>query len=413
MSSKPPSDHPLHLNALDCLVTGALFYSLTSLIAVIGVIAGHELLALPTNTSLAVRGDSVSSFANWDGQWYKRIATQGYQNQEPVDRDLAFFPGYPLLGRWLSQATGLRIELALLLVSHAALLGVFVLMAAYVRQRYPDQPSVALPEFVLLALGLTPAAFFFRVAYTESLFMLLFVLALYGMERRWPLVLIALFVGATSAVRAVGVALIPGFLLYIWGQVPHTRANLFRMAPLALLSAWGIVAYMLFQFIQFGNPLLFFKAEATFNHLPGSSIEAELFSDLTLATAWRVFDPSSVHYWERHDTLHNPLFSLSFANPLYFAAAIVLLILGIRKGWLNHVEAITAFLLLFIPYFTKGYVISMAGTARFVSAILPLYLVLGNILARLPAPLAAGCLAVSGFFLGLYSALFAAWHRFI
>lgn len=413
MRAEPQSDRTPPIHALDCLLTGALFYCLTSLIAVIGVIAGHELLAFPPNNTLAVRSDLLSSFANWDGQWYERIATHGYQKQEPVDRDLAFFPAYPLLGRWMSQATGLRMERALLLVTHMALFGVFILTAAYIRNRYSNKPPDSLPEFVLLALGLMPATCFFRLAYTESVFVLLFVLALYGMERRWPLALIALIVGATSAIRAVGIALIPGFLLYICDQSPYRREALLRMTLLAPLAAWGIVAYMIFQLIQFGDPLLFFKSEATFNQLPGSSVGAKLLSDLSLATAWQVFDPSSVHYWEHNETIHNPLFSLSFANPLYFFAAILLLFIGIRKHWLNRVEAITAFLLLFIPYFTKGYDISMAGTARFVSAIFPLYLVLGNILARLPAPLAAGCLALSGFYLGLYSALFAAWHRII
>lgn len=170
---------------------------------------------------------------------------------------------------------------------------------------------------------------------------------------------------------------------------------------------------MLFQLLQFDDPLHFFKAEGTFNQHRHSSRGVKLVSDLTLATAWRVFDPSSVHYWERTDTVHNPLFSLSFANPLYFAAAIVLLALGMGKHWLNRVEVTIAFLLLLIPYFTKGYDISMAGTARFVSAIIPLYLVLGNILIRIPTAIAASLLALSGFFLGLYSALFAAWHRFI
>lgn len=413
MSPEPPSRRASTLHALDCLVTGAFFYCLTSLIAVLGVVAGHDLFKLPTNNPLASRGDLLSAFANWDGQWYKRIATQGYQKQKPGDRALAFFPGYPLLGRWVSQATGMRPELALLLVSHAALLGVFVLTAAYVRRRYTNGPSKVLPEYVMLALGLTPAAFFFRVVYTESLFLLFVVLALYGMERRWPLVLIALVVGAASAIRAVGVSLVPGFLLYIWGQSLQSRKALIRSALFVPLASWGIAAYMLYQLIQFGDPLLLFKAEAAFNLHRGSSMGDKLISDLTLATAWRVFDPSSVHYWERADTVHNPFLSLSFANPLYFAAAILLLALGIRKRWLNRVEATMAILLLLIPYFTKGYDMSMAGTARFVSAIFPLYLVLGNILARLPSALAAGILALSSFFLGLYSALFAAWHRFI
>ena len=40
----------------------------------------------------------------------------------------------------------------------------------------------------------------------------------------------------------------------------------------------------------------------------------------------------------------------------------------------------------------------------------PVYLVLGNILAGLPGPIAGSLLAVSAFYLGAFSALFASWH---
>jgi hypothetical protein len=48
---------------------------------------------------------------------------------------------------------------------------------------------------------------------------------------------------------------------------------------------------------------------------------------------------------------------------------------------------------------------------RFTAVVVPMYLVLGRLLARLPAPLAAALLCLSGFFLAAYAALFAAWHR--
>ena len=53
------------------------------------------------------------------------------------------------------------------------------------------------------------------MAYTEALFLFLTILCLYGMERRWPLVVIALLIGLTTAARLVGVALIPPFILHV------------------------------------------------------------------------------------------------------------------------------------------------------------------------------------------------------
>ncbi|MGH7170146.1 MAG: hypothetical protein ACRELG_07720, partial [Gemmataceae bacterium] len=88
------------LEAFDCLATGALFYYLTSLIPILGVIVGDELLVPPGNYHMATKTDVINHFANWDGFWYKRIATEGYQDKKPINTAFAFFPAYPLLGRW-------------------------------------------------------------------------------------------------------------------------------------------------------------------------------------------------------------------------------------------------------------------------------------------------------------------------
>ncbi len=49
---------------------------------------------------------------------------------------------------------------------------------------------------------------------------------------------------------------------------------------------------------------------------------------------------------------------------------------------------------------------------RFAAVVFPQYLVLGQIMSRMPAPIAAMILAISGFFLGCYAAFFAAGYRF-
>ena len=54
----------------------------------------------------------------------------------------------------------------------------------------------------------------------------------------------------------------------------------------------------------------------------------------------------------------------------------------------------------------------MASMARFTSVAFPIYLVIGNLLWRMPAPLAAGLLSISSLLLGIYTALFAASYPF-
>jgi hypothetical protein len=314
------------------------------------------------------------------------------------------------VGRCLAWATGWRPELALLVVSHLCLAATFVLAAAYVRLRFPGPSHAELPGFVLLALGLFPPTCFFRMAYTESLFLLLTVLGLYGMERRWPLAVIALLVGAASAVRAVGVALAPAFVVHLWQRSPRPTAFAGRAAVLGPVACWGIVAYMVYQQAAFGDPLVFYHSEIGFRLRPEESLGRKLLSDVTLEPIWSVFDPSAPGYWQQADYQWNPLFSLSVANPLYLLGAVVLLAVGVRKRWLTGPEITAALFLLLIPYVSKGGALYMAAMARFVAVVFPLYIILGRLLARIPAPLAAACAALSAFFLGAYSALFAAWH---
>ena len=65
-----------------------------------------------------------------------------------------------------------------------------------------------------------------------------------------------------------------------------------------------------------------------------------------------------------------------------------------------------------IPYVTKGSESLGFSFARFSAVALPAYFVMGKLLSRLPGPYAAALLAVGAFFLGIWSALFAAWYDF-
>ena len=81
---------------LSCLSTGFLYYYLTSMIVVIAVVLGHDLLPR-TGHPLAKQDDALHAFANWDGEWYLRIVTSGYAYDATKPSRVAFFPAYPLL----------------------------------------------------------------------------------------------------------------------------------------------------------------------------------------------------------------------------------------------------------------------------------------------------------------------------
>ena len=102
---------------------------------------------------------------------------------------------------------------------------------------------------------------------------------------------------------------------------------------------------------------------------------------------------------------------MQFANPIYFIATWGLIGVGWFKGWLNRNELALAAGLLLIPYVTRSHEMCMASMGRFAAVVFPAYLVLGHVLARMPASAAALVLVLSGFWMGMNAALFAAWHR--
>src|SRR2546428_514764 len=103
----PPDDRPAtapHEASDDWLAnlgSGLLAYYLTSLIAILGVLFGHDFLKAAPNP-LAKQGDELAAFANWDGAWYVKIVDTGYEYQPDRPSNIAFFPAFPLLGKFLA-----------------------------------------------------------------------------------------------------------------------------------------------------------------------------------------------------------------------------------------------------------------------------------------------------------------------
>ncbi len=401
------------------LATGSGLCYMTSLIVIVGVVFAVELVPLHReHRGAKTRVDLLSAFAAWDGEWYVRITSAGYNYDPQRPSAVAFFPLYPSLAGSIVYLTGMRPEWALLLVSHAALVAVFVLLAAYVQQRFPTAgPDLA--AWTLLAFGLFPTTFWFRMTYSESTFLLLAVLALYGMQRGWRPVLVAVVVGLATASRSVAVALVPVVAWYVWergsGQETQvTRSSrllswMGRMVVLAPVCVWGLAAYMLYQWAAFGEPLAFVKTQVHWTERPVTFTD-QIVGALTLEPIRAVYDSSSSCYWANVPPRGNLLFNLKAANPVYFLVSVGLVLLGWRKRWLNTRELLLAAGLLTIPYVMQGTRTGMSSQARYAAVVFPVYLVLGQLLSRCPAPLAAVLLAISGVFLAVYSALFVSWY---
>ncbi len=395
----------------DSIVLGLLYFWLTSSIVAMGVALGVGYLPeVPTG---AHKFDYDGDFyANWDGQWYKDIARHGYFYKEHDYSSVAFFPAFPLAGRLVARVTGLREEAALLVVANVFLAAAFALFSVYLRERFPDAPK-DFRGYALLAMGILPTTFFFRMAYSESTFLICQILALLGIARRWPLAVVALVIGLGTATRPVGVALIPALLLYTKDQSATRGGYVLKSAMLVPLACWGVAAYMIYQAVAFGDPIAFARTQANWAARTAPSLGAKVVALATLEPFWTLYTPSAPGYWGKHTGPLDFPFSLRAADPFFFLGALGLIFLGFVKKWLSKYEAVTGACLLLIPYWTHGYEQHLTSMGRFAAAVVPVYPVLGRIAAAIPAPLVAALAAMSGFLLGAEAAFFVRWHTII
>lgn len=387
-------------------VLGLGCYAITSLIAILGVIFGYRFLEPPIDSHFHKR-NLIQAFANQDGGWYRQIVTTGYSYNPEARSPVAFFPLYPLLSHCVMRSFDLWPEAAMLIVAHVCLALAFVLGSIYVEFRQPGYHSGA-PHLVLLTMGLMPATFFFRMTYAESLFLFLSILSLLGMARRWPLLVIGLIVGLATATRPVGVSLVAPFLLHCWHRAATPREFLLKVSLLLPVACWGIGAYAIYLQLRFGDPLAFAKTQENWGSpvpLPDKIIDL-----LSYHPIWSIFDHEPLTGLDEPPNALDRFFSWRIANSACFALTAILIVIGAMKRWLSSYEILLAVFLLLIPYYTRAIEMGMSSQARFAGVVFPVYLVLGNLLARLPWPVSGSILGLSAFYMGIFAAMFASWH---
>jgi hypothetical protein len=236
-------------------------------------LVGHPFGAWPAKGLLDL---VFSSLAKWDAQHYLAIAFDGYVEGHaglpPAETRPAFFPLYPGLVHALSgfgASPGL-----VLIVAYVVSLGCFFaalvllhrLTAIEVGERY------ARPALMLLAFF--PAALFFGIPYSESLFLLLAVGAFLAARMgRWALA--GAILALASATRVPGLLLIvPVALLYLYGpradREPAASRGLwprYRIGPEAawlLLAPLGLLAFSAYLHFAVGDAFAWNHAQAAF-----------------------------------------------------------------------------------------------------------------------------------------------------
>ena len=349
----------------------------------------------------------LRDMTNWDGVWYVDIVAHGYSYQPENRSNVAFFPAFPMLAGGLRWCWGCSPELSLVIVANLCWAAAFCVIAVYCSTCRADDDARS--DLVLLTLGFWPAGLFFRMAYSESLFLLLIALTLMGIRRHWPIWLIAIIVGAATGTRAVGVGLLLPFWYCLWSTASSRVVAGTRLLLLTPLACWGLLAFMMFLKVTTGDPLAFVKTQEHWARRPQPAIVDRAIGLLTLQPIRDVYDSESPAYWSKDAEMPLP-FNWAFLNPVFFLVTTSAVIYGASKGWLTREEWLTAAGLLLIPYVFHSHRILMLGHARFASVVLPMYFVLGRSLQMLSPSATSAALGIAAVLLAFSSALFAGWY---
>jgi hypothetical protein len=183
------------------------------------------------------------------------------------------------------------------------------------------------------------------------------------------------------------------------------------MVLLLPLAVWGVGSYVAYQTFVFNAPFAFVQTQEHWTQRKALQGPRETLTNLlTFEPIRAVYTCDSPCFWGKTAPQGNVWLNMMFANPLYFLFALIMLVLGAWKKWLTPNELMVGSLLLLIPYVLQGYRICMAAQGRFASVVFPTYLVLGEILARVPTWLSTIVLLCSGSLMAIYAAMFTLWY---
>jgi mannosyltransferase PIG-V len=228
----------------------------------------NTMLSLDPNGASAPFHSAAANFllapvARWDSIWYLQIAHNGYFSQQSS----AMFPLYPLLIHigTLVFRSELLVALAISLVSVTVGLS---LLERLLRLDFDERTA----RTTVLLIAFFPVSLFFSAAYTESLYLLLSVGALYAARRdRWAWA--GALGGLAAASRSPGIlTAAPLAIIYLYGPRPGARLGgpgawwrprhrvSASAAWLGLVPA-GLFAYIAYLGVAHGQPLATFHAE--------------------------------------------------------------------------------------------------------------------------------------------------------
>jgi hypothetical protein len=316
------------------------------------------------------------ALVRWDSGFYADIANHGYRyNADPtVMSSTAFYPLYPMLALGVKTLFGVDVFVALLLVANISAVAVALLLTKFVRDEFDEETAL----WSLAFFSFFPSSLFLSTGYTEAT-CLAFVLLSFIFLRQGKYVSASAFAGLSAATRSTGIVMLPVILCEIYRHKSSSwPRTLQRMALCGLLAVSGLLVFMAFLEIKFGNPLGFATSQGAWHN---GTFTDRIVNALTL----------------------EPLRHLQLSDGGWF---LCFLLLTIWSFWhLRFDASLYALCVLMLPYLTLGITGSMN---RFVLMCFPAF-VCAALLCRSRPLIAKVVVAILAVMLLLKSAWFAQW----
>ncbi len=182
----------------------------------------------------------LEPWQRWDSLHYQAIAERGYQAFEGA---LFTPPLYPMLMRLVGEAAGGNTLIGGLVVSNLAFLGALV---AFHQIALRELPSERDASRAALYLSVFPTAFFTMAAYSESLLLLgMTVAVLAAWQRRWIVSGLAVLIAPLSRLVGAMMAIPLGYLGYqAWRERRSWRPWLPLVTSLAGAAVLPLYAWL-------------------------------------------------------------------------------------------------------------------------------------------------------------------------
>ncbi len=296
-----------------------------ALIILIGLFSYHLVLFgdffYKNNYRFEQREDKfVDLWSSWDGQWYLKIAAEGYNSGSAEKTDVqsrAFFPFYSFLTKLLGFLTGNA--LAGLIINYIASAIALVFLYYLMLLDFPHDTA----HRTFLYMLIFPTAMFFSAVYTEGLFLMLAVLCFYfARKQQWWY---AGFAGMFATLTKVfGVFLFISLAMEYWQSRKQSKGIGLHYA--LFLIPFAFLLHLFYLKTITGDWLAFLHAQGIWQK--GSFSFSKYFTDL----AWHGFKNSAIDLFVTLLFLVLLYHCYKKLRPSYTAYAAIVLFIPILSG---------------------------------------------------------------------------------